>query len=85
MIPSTFCLYLILLSGGKMLVRKIHSEVFIVMLAIAAVPASNGFQERIFSACTWSDDPLRQMQSDGEFERSLLLSINDTLADVLDE
>jgi hypothetical protein len=57
------------------------------MLAIAAVavPASNGFQERIFSACTWFDDPLRQMQSDGEFERSLLLSINDTLADALDE
>ena len=65
--------------------RKKYCEVFIVMLAIAAVPASNGFQERIFSACTWFDDPLRQMQSDGEFEWSLLLSINDTLADALDE
>ena len=38
-------------------------EIFRVALPISALPASNAFLERIFSACTYFVDPLRQSLS----------------------
>ena len=34
--------------------------IFLAALRIIALPVSNAFVERVFSACTWFDDPLRQ-------------------------
>ena len=45
-------------------------------LPILDLPASNAFQERIFSACTWYDDPLNQSLHDVRFERKVLLGLN---------
>ena len=54
-------------------------EVFRVALPILALPASNAFLERIFSACTWFDDPVRQSLGDQRFEKSILLAVNKDL------
>jgi hypothetical protein len=36
------------------------------------LPASNAFQERIFSACTWHDDPLNQRLQTDRFEKKVI-------------
>ena len=48
------------------------------ILLIIGLPASNGFQERIFSGCTHHDDSLCQRVGDEHFEESVLLSANDS-------
>ena len=48
-------------------------------LLIIGLPASNGFQEQIFSGCTTHDDSLFQRVGDENFEESILLSANDSL------
>ena len=47
--------------------------------SIIALPPSNAFLERIFSACTWFDDPLRQKLQDKRFEMAVLIAVNDKL------
>jgi len=59
--------------------RKAHPLVFLVVPAIIALPASNGFQERTFSTCTYFDDPLRQRLKNSRFEMALLLAVNEEL------
>ena len=44
-----------------------------------ACPSANGLQERIFSACTWFDNPLRQSLTDKRFEMAVLLAVNESL------
>ena len=58
-----------------------HPEVFLVMLQILALPASNAFLERVFSICTWFDDPLRQNLKFKRLEMSVLLAVNEVLLD----
>ena len=40
---------------------------------------SNTFLERIFSACTWFDDHLRQSLQDKRFEMAVLIAVNNNL------
>jgi hypothetical protein len=47
-----------------------HTLVYLVLPAIIALPRSNAFLGRIFSACTWFDDPLRQRLKDDCFEKA---------------
>ena len=53
--------------------------VYLVVPSIVALLPSNSFQEPIFSACTWFDNPLRQRQKDGQFEMAVLLAVNEAL------
>ena len=69
----------------KTIGRIQHDLIFLVVAIIISLPASNGFQERIFSSCTWFDDPLRQSLGDDKFEKSVLLSVNQVLLDGLDK
>lgn len=59
--------------------REKHSLVFLVEPSIVSLPAANAFQERVFSACTHFDDPLRQRLKEARFEMAVLLSINQSL------
>ena len=59
--------------------RKRHYLVFLVVPSIIALPSFNGFQERIFSACTWFDNPLRQSLKSTRFEMAVLLAVNESL------
>lgn len=56
-----------------------HREIYFVVPSIIAVPGSNAFQERVFSACTFFDDVLRQRLSDMRFEMSVLIAVNENL------
>ena len=56
-----------------------HTLVYLVLPAIIALPRSNAFLERIFSACTWFDDPLRQSLTDNRFEKAVLVAVNESL------
>ena len=47
--------------------------------AIIALSPSNAFLERIFSACSWFDDPLRQRLKDDHFEKAVLIAVNESL------
>ena len=47
--------------------------------AIIALPPSNAFLERIFSACSWCDDPLLQRLKDDRFEKAVLIAVNESL------
>ena len=49
------------------------------MPAIIALPEANSFQERIFSACTHFDDPLRQSLKEARFDMAVLLSVHESL------
>ena len=51
-------------------------EMSVVVLPILALPALNAFLERIFSTCTFYDDPLRQRLSEERFEKGVLLGVN---------
>ena len=59
--------------------RKEHWLVFLVVPSVLACPSSNGLQERIFSACTWFDNPLRQRLHNKRFEMSVILAVNESL------
>ncbi len=59
--------------------RDAHKEVFFVALTIIALPSHNGFQERIFSACTHFDSPLRQSLKIDRFEMAILLAVNECI------
>jgi len=56
-----------------------HPDVLAAALPILALPASNAFQERIFSTCTWYDDPLNQSLKSSRFEKRVLLGANKDL------
>ena len=53
-----------------------YPDTLVAALSILALPASNAFQKRIFSACTWYDDPLNQRLQHFRFERKVLLELN---------
>ena len=53
-----------------------YPNVLVAALPILGLPASNAFQERIFSACTWHDDPLNQSLHTDRFEKKVLLGVN---------
>ena len=55
-----------------------HPLIYFAALLIIGLPASNGFQEQIFSGCTHHDDSLCQSVGDDNFEESVLLSANDS-------
>ena len=56
-----------------------HQLVFLEALRIIALPVSNPFVERISSACTWLEDPLRQCLNPARFEISVFLTLNEAL------
>lgn len=64
--------------------REKYSLVYLVVPIIIALDSTNAFQERIFSTCTWFDDPLRQSLKDGRFEMAVLLAANDALISKFD-
>ena len=59
--------------------RGLHRLVFLVAPPIIALPSNNGLQERIFSTCTWFDDPLRQRLKNSRFEMAVILAANKAL------
>ena len=63
----------------KSIGRDKYSLFYIIVPAVIATPASNDFQERIFSCCTHFNKPLRQRLKDGRFEMAVLLSVNQRL------
>jgi hypothetical protein len=56
-----------------------YPDILVAALPILGLPASNAFQERIFSACTWHDDPLNQSLQTDRFEKKVLLGVNKDL------
>lgn len=56
-----------------------YPDILVAALPILGLPASNAFQERIFSACTWHDDPLNQRLQADRFEKKVLLGVNKDL------
>ena len=48
-------------------------------LPITSLPASNGFQEQIFSVCTYNDNFICKRLGDDNFEESVLLLLNNAL------
>ena len=59
--------------------REQHGFVFWVAPPMIALPSSNAFQERIFSACTHFDNPIRQRLKESRFEMAVLLAVNESL------
>ena len=59
-----------------------HPQVFSVFPAVIEHSASNDFQERIFSTCTWFDNPLRQSLQNERFEMAVLLTVNKSFLDM---
>lgn len=59
--------------------RKRFPLIFLILPSVLSVPASNAFQERIFSCCTYFDNPLRQSLKDGRFEMAVLLAVNQNI------
>jgi hypothetical protein len=61
--------------------RKEHRLIYFAVPLIISLPSHNGFQERIFSACTWFDSPLRQRLKDKQFEMAVLFAfaVNESL------
>lgn len=59
--------------------EKKHLLVYAAVPIVIALPASNAYQERTFSACTWFDDILRQRLKNNRFEMSVLLAVNSAL------
>ena len=59
--------------------RELHVLVFWVAPPMIALPSNNGFQERIFSACTHFDNPIRQRLKESRFEMAVLLAVNESL------
>ena len=56
-----------------------HTLVHLVLPAIIALPPSNTFLERIFSACTWFDGHVRQRFNGDYFEKAVLVAVNECL------
>ena len=65
-----------LLEWWKNVGSKKHPLVILVALVILTLPPTNAYQERIFSTCTYFDDPLRQNLKFSRFEMSVLLAVN---------
>lgn len=59
--------------------RDKYRLVFLTVPSILSVPSANDFQERVFSTCTWFDDPLRQRMKYERYEMSVLLAVNEEL------
>ena len=59
--------------------RELHGLVFWVAPPMIALPSNNGFQERIFSACTHFDNPIRQRLKGSRFEMAVLLAVNESI------
>ena len=53
--------------------------IYFVVPLTNSLSSHNGFQERIRSACTWFDSPLRQSLKDKRFEMAVLLAVNESL------
>ena len=56
-----------------------HALVYLVLPVIIALPPSDAFLGRIFSACTWLDDPLRQRLKEYRIEKAVLVAVNECL------
>ena len=50
------------------------------MAKYLSIPPSNGFQERVFSACTYFECAIQSRQKDEKYEMKVLLSVNERLA-----
>ena len=56
-----------------------HILVYLFLPASIALPPSNAFLERIFSARTWFDGPLRHRLNGDYFEKAVLVAVNECL------
>lgn len=56
--------------------KQLFPKMYTVACLIAALPDSNGHQERTFSTAQWMDDRRRRRQSDATFEMKTLLYRN---------
>ena len=56
-----------------------HTLIYLVLPATIALPPSDAFLERIFSACTWFTGPLRQRLKDNRFEKAVFIAVNESL------
>ena len=63
--------------------RKTHVIVFCAVPLIILIPSSNAYQERVFSACTYFDNTLRQHLKDQRYEMKVLMAVNEHLMDDL--
>lgn len=60
--------------------RKSHELLVLLVAQFISIPPSNGFQERVFSACTYFDGAIQQNLKDERYEMKVLLSVNERLA-----
>ena len=59
--------------------RNTFRLVFLTVPSLLSVPSANDYQERVFSTCTWFDDPLRQRMKYERYEMAVLLAVNEKL------
>lgn len=74
-ISSHFNLYEWWKSKGRMR----HGWIYPLVPVVTAMPPSNAYMERIFSTCTWFDNPLRQRLSDKKFEMAVIIAVNECI------
>ena len=59
--------------------RTAHAMVFLIVPQYISIPPSNGYQERVFSACTYFDRNIQQRLKDEKYELKVLLAVNERL------
>ena len=60
-----------------------YQLIFPAVPLVIPVPSSNGYQERVFSACTYFDGDLKQRLKDTRYEMKVLTAVNEQLVDDL--
>ena len=63
--------------------RQAYQLIFPAVPLVIPVPSSNGYQERVFSACTYFDGDLKQRLKDTRYEMKVLTAVNEQLVDDL--
>ena len=56
-----------------------HGWIYSLVPIVTAMPPSNAYMERIFSTCTWFDNPLRQRLNDEKFEMAVIIVVNECI------
>ena len=54
-----------------------HGWIYPLVPVVTAMPPSNAYMERIFSTCTWFDNPLRQRLNDKRIEMAVIIAFNE--------
>ena len=55
--------------------RQAYQLIFPAVPLVIPVPSSNGYQERVFSACTYFDGDLKQRLKDTRYEMKVLTAV----------